>query len=150
LFVQHSNHDLGTSHFLAPLIFSSSTPETHQTVGFPLWYRGHKKEKSYAVLFPLCWHFANAKEATSFSLAGPFLWSHSREWRTRGVMPVLWFSRNGEGSGSDALLPLFYESHTPTDQMVLTLPFGFRTAPDRRWFYAGPVVYKDGWDKSFW
>jgi hypothetical protein len=150
LFVHHSNFDAGTSHFFAPLIFHSSTPDTHQTVGFPLWFSGHKKEHSYDVFFPLFWHFANQKEDTSFNLAGPFMWSHAGPWHTRGIMPVLWFSRNGAGSGSDALLPLFYERHTPTDQLFVTLPFGFRSAPAGKWFYIIPFVYKDGWDKSFW
>jgi hypothetical protein len=65
-------------------------------------------------------------------------------------MPVVWYSRDGKGSGSDAFLPLFYERHSPTSQLLLTLPFGFRTAPDHKWFYVVPFFYKDGWDKSFW
>ena len=150
LFVHHRNFDEGTGHLFAPLVFHWSTPDTSQTVVFPLWWSGHKKEKSYAVLFPLFWHFANTKEDTSFNLAGPFLWSHSGKWYTRGIMPVVWFARDGAGSGTDALLPVFYESHSPTDQLLLTLPFGFRSAPDRKWFYVGPFVYKDGWDRSFW
>jgi hypothetical protein len=150
LFYYRRNHDEGTTHFFAPLIFHSSTPESHTTVGFPLWFSGHKKERSYAVGFPLFWHFANSKEDTSLTLAGPVLWSHNGPWHTRGLMPLLWYSRNGAGSGSNAFLPLFYERHSPTDQTVLTVPFGYHSAPDRKWFYIVPFVYKDGWDSSFW
>jgi hypothetical protein len=150
LFVDHHNFDEGTHHFFAPLVFHSSSADRHQTVGFPLWYSGHNKERGYDVLFPLYWHFERPKDNKSLSLAGPFLWARSGEWYTRGIMPVVWYSRDGKGSGSDAFLPLFYERHSPTSQLLLTLPFGFRTAPDHKWFYVLPFFYKDGWDKSFW
>jgi hypothetical protein len=150
LFYYRRNLDNGTSHAFAPLVFHSSDKDSSSTVVFPLWWSGHRKERSHDVLFPVFWHFANTKEDSAFTLAGPILWSHSGDWQTRGLMPALWYSRNGRGSGSDAFLPLFFERHTPTDLMVLTVPFGFKTAPDHKWFYVGPFIYRDGWDKSFW
>jgi hypothetical protein len=150
LFYYRHNHDENTGHLIAPLVFHSSTADTHTTVVFPLWWSGHKKEKSHDVLFPLFWHFANSKEDTALTLAGPVLWSHAGSWQTRGLMPFVWYSRNGEGAGSNAFLPLFFERHTSTDRLFVTLPFGFKSAPDHKWFYVGPFIYRDGWDKSFW
>lgn len=150
LFYYRRNHQAGTGRLLAPLVFHRSKPDEHDTVVFPLWWSGHEKHRSHAVLFPLYWHFANAKDKTSFSLAGPLLWTRNGDWRTRGLMPLAWYSRDDKGSGTNAFLPFFYASHTPTNLMVLTAPFGFSRAPDSKWFYVGPFVYKSAWDRSFW
>jgi hypothetical protein len=150
LFVHHERIKEGTSSTYAPLVYRATRPEGSTAVVFPLWWSGREKERSHQVLFPLFWRFANQSEQSAWTLAGPLFWSHSASWRTRGLLPVAWYSRNGEGSGTNALLPLFYEKHSPTDRTVLTLPFGYRSAPDSNWFYFLLFIHKDGWDKSFW
>jgi hypothetical protein len=150
LFVHHESYRDGVARTFAPLVFRSSRPEGSNTVVFPFWWSGRDKDRSHQVLFPLFWRFANQRDDSDWTLAGPLYWSRTGPWRTRGLMPVAWYSSNGQGSGSEAVLPLFYEKHSPSDRLVLTVPFGFRSAPDSGWFYLGPFVYKDGWDKSFW
>jgi hypothetical protein len=151
LFFSYSNNKEGTGKTFGILYFSSYNPEGHTRVLFPLWWSGSTKERSHQVLFPVWWHFANTRENTSFSLAGPFMWSRNNNWRTRGLMPVAWYSRNDEGTaGSNAIVPLFYEKHGPATRLFVTAPFGFSTAPDRDWFYIIPFYYRNGWNKSFW
>jgi hypothetical protein len=151
LFIQHQNYENGTGRTFGILYFSSYNPDGHTRVVFPLWWSGSSKESSHQVLFPLYWHFANSRENKSFSLFGPFLWSRNGVWRTRGLMPVAWYSRNDQGTaGSNAVVPLFYEKHGPATRLFVTALFGFSTAPDRDWFYVGPFYYRNGWSKSFW
>jgi hypothetical protein len=150
LLVQHENYKEGRTRTVAPLFFRVARPAGGTTVLFPFWWSGTEAQRRYRVLFPIFWNFSDDKADKSFTLAGPLLWSRKGDWRTRGLAPVAWFSRDGHGSGSDALLPIFYERHTPTDQLFVTAPFGFRSAPDNKWFYVGPFVYKDAWDKKFW
>ncbi len=151
LFVRHSNFDTGTTRTFSPLYFSSYRRDGYTSVFFPLWWAGGDKTGDHRVFFPLYWHFGSTRENWSFNLAGPLLWSHNGSRRTRGLMPIAWYSRDEQnGVASNAVLPLFYERHGRADRMVLTLPFGFRSAPDRGWFYAGPFVYKNTWNTTFW
>jgi len=151
LYVQHANHETGVSRTFAPLYFSSSHKDRSRSVFFPLWWQGRQGPSSHRVLFPLFWSFANQDEKWSWNLLGPFLWSHNGTQRTRGLMPIAWYSRDDEKqTASHAVLPLFYERHGPTEKMVLTLPFGFTSAPDRFWFYVPPFVYRDTWRRNFW
>ena len=150
LYVNYKRVKEGTSRSFSLLYYSSFQPDGYTRVIFPLWWSGRDKEESYKVGFPLLWHFANSRENKSFTLAGPILWSRSGEYRTRGLMPLFWFSYNGKGSGSTAVVPLFYEKHTPNSQLLVTAIFGFKTAPDRGWFYVGPFYRSDAWNRSFW
>jgi hypothetical protein len=150
LFYYHRNHETQTSQVIAPLYFQSSHPDGGWRVVFPLWWQSRNKGESQAFLFPLFWHFANRDEQSSFTLAGPLLWSHKGTDRTRGLLPLGWYSRDPQNeTGSNALMPLFYESHTRTNQTFATALFGFGTGPDRFWMYVPPFVWKDNSKSRF-
>jgi len=150
LFVYHRDHEAQSSHVVSPLYFQSSHPNESTHVVFPLWWQGRQGNKSHAMLLPLYWHFANSDEQTSFTLAGPLLWSRHGSDSTRGLLPLFWYSRDREKeTGSDAVLPLFYESHSPRSQTFATLPFGFGKTPSSLWFYVGNFVWRDKPESRF-
>jgi hypothetical protein len=103
----------------------------------PLWFQSRDEHKSMAIGFPLLWHFADFRADKSKTLLVPFYWAHDGSERTRGLLPLAWYSRDQKNaSASNALMPLFYERHSPNSQTLLTLPFGFKHAPDNTWWYA--------------
>ncbi len=150
LFVYHRNHETQTSHVVSWLYYQAIRPDGNIRSLFPLWWQGRQGSKSYAMLIPLYWHFANRDEQSSFNLAGPFLWSRHGSETTRGLLPLVWYSRDhANQAGSEALLPLFYESHSRLSQTFATAPFGFGKAPDSLWWYAGNFVWRDNWKTRF-
>ena len=153
LFYSGKNYQEGTSRLVAlPLLFQSTRPEGHTTVQFPFYWSGRNGPSSYRVLFPIIWQFRNEQERTTLNFAGPIYWASSAggAQRTRGLMPVAWYSRDDEKrTASHALMPLFYEKHGPTEQTVVTLPFGFKRHPDRNWFYVLNVFRRDTVQSTF-
>ena len=150
LFFYYRNHETETSRVVSPLYFQSSWPDGSTHVVFPLWWQGRQGSKSHILLMPLYWHFANGEEQKSFSLVGPLLWSRNRSETTRGFLPLFWYSRDGAShTGSEALLPLFYERHSRVSQTVATAVFGFGKAPDSLWWYTGNFVWRDSWKSRF-
>ena len=116
------------------------------------YWAGRNGPRSHTVLFPLVWHFSDDEEKSSVNLVGPVLLvaAQGGSQRTRGIMPLAWYSRDDEKrTASHALLPLFYEKHGPSQQTVLTLPFGFSAQPDRSWWYALNVFRRDSGASSF-
>jgi hypothetical protein len=140
LFAHSKNHKEGSERTLAWLYYQSAQgPNLLRTV-LPLFYQWRDKDTSNTVGFPLYWHFANQREHTSTTVAGPLFWTTSGSERTRGLLSA-WYSRDAEKhTGSNALLPLFYARHTPDSRTLLTLPFGFRSAKTSLWWYAGPLA----------
>ena len=150
LFVYHRNHETQTSHVVSWLYYQTIRPDGNFRSLFPLWWQGRDGGKSYAMLIPLYWHFADHEEQSSFNLAGPFLWSRHGSETTRGLLPLVWYSRDqANQAGSEALLPLFYESHSRLSQTFATAPFGFGKTPDSLWWYAGNFVWRDNWKTRF-
>ena len=151
LFVYHRNHETQTTRVFSPLYFQSSRPDGSTHVVFPLWWQGRQGSKRHAMFMPLYWHFADSEEQTSFSLAGPLLWSRNGSETTRGLLPLFWYSRDREkGTGSEAVLPLFYESHSRLSQTFATALFGFGKAPDSLWWYVPPFVWRDNFKSRFY
>lgn len=153
LFYERENFKDGTGKLFAALLFYRTTrPDGHSTVGFPLYWGRRNGPRSYHVFFPLIWHFSNDEEGTSTNLWGPLYWSrakHGKE-RTRGLLPVTWYSRDDEAqTASHAFLPLFYEKHGPSQFTLLTLPFGYKSSPDRSWWYALNVFHRDTVQSTF-
>jgi hypothetical protein len=153
LFYQRRDHKEDTSRLIAlPLFFRSTRPDGHTTVQFPFYWSGRTGPSSHRVLFPLAWHFRNDEERTATNFWGPIYWASSAggAQRTRGILPVVWYSRDDERrTASHALMPLFYEKHGPSQQTVVTLPFGFHRQPDRHWWYVLNVFRKDSVQSSF-
>jgi len=141
LFAHLKNRKEGREKTFAWLYLQSAQgPNLLRTV-LPIFYQWRDRDTSAAVGFPLYWHFANKSEGTSTTVAGPLYWTKSGSEHTRGFLSA-WYSRDGEKhTGSDALVPLFYEKHTPDSQTLLTVPFGFKSAKDSLWWYVTPLSF---------
>ena len=140
LFVARTNHEQRSSWILGWLFYQWRGPDKLFRTIVPLWWQEQDKGRSWAVGFPLYWHGADHDAKTSKSLLGPFYWARNGSERTRGFLTA-WYSRDEQNSSaSHALLPLFYERHTPSSFTVLTALFGYSRKPDRRWWYFGPIV----------
>jgi hypothetical protein len=136
-------HDVrqDTERLWCALLWHTRDGEASRTTLFPFWWSRSAKGKGYQVLFPIFWHYADAKEHTASTLAGPLYWSSWGTGITRGLMPLAWYSRNpADGSGSTAFMPLFYEAHGPKRQTFGTLLFGYHRSPTAELMYAGPIV----------
>ncbi len=136
LFVSRANRETQSSKTWAWLLYQSRQGDGLFRTVVPLWWQARNSHRSWAIGFPLYWHWADHDTQVSRSLFGPFYWARNGGERTRGLMPVAWYSRDEEkGSGSHALLPFFYERHSPRSRTVLTLPFGYGHKADRHWWY---------------
>jgi hypothetical protein len=150
LFLSHTNRQSGARRSLSWLYYQSNQGSNMFRTVLPLWYQSRDENDHWAVGFPLFWHFADKRADKSTTLAGPLYWAHEGSERTRGLLPLAWYSRDeGKASASNAIMPLFYERHTPNSQAVLTLPFGYQRTPDSLWWYAGNFFWRNTWKSSF-
>ena len=141
LFLSHQDRETDTSRIVSWLYYQSRSRDGFFRGLFPLWWQKSDENTSKTVGFPLYWHFADKAAGTSTSVLGPLYWARNGSERTRGFLPVAWYSRDEQNaSGSHALLPLFYERHSPQSLTVLTLPFGYSRKPDSHWWYFGPIL----------
>lgn len=150
LFASHNDRETQTKRRVSWLYYESRRQEDLFRMVFPLWWQSADKSGSTTVGFPLYWSFTNNVENRAATLAGPLYWSRSGTERTRGILPLAWYSRDDRNnSGSNAFMPLFYESHSPRSRTFLTLPFGIHSAPDKSWWYLGNVVSTDSAASTF-
>ena len=116
--------------------------DSSTTVVFPLYWAWKRQQREVAIGFPLYWHVANAKENRSWTLAGPLFAWNSGTWRTRGILPVAWYSRDSAGGyASNALMPLFYQASGPDHSAFYTLLGGYRSSGPSRLWYATPLLW---------
>jgi hypothetical protein len=151
LFLAHTDRQSGDRRIISWLFYQSNQGSNMLRVA-PLWYQSRDENTSSAVGFPIFWHFADKRSDKSMTLAGPLYWAHQGSERTRGLMPLAWYSRDEQNaSSSHAILPLFYERHAPHSQTLLTLPFGYKSTPTTSWWYAaaGFVFSRDTARSSF-
>jgi hypothetical protein len=143
LFLSHTHRQSGTRRIFSWLYYQSNQGNDLFRTVLPLWYQSRDENKSWAVGFPLFWHFADKRADKSMTLAGPLYWAHDGSERTRGLLPLAWYSRDAQNdSASNAVMPLFYERHARRSQAVLTLPFGYKRTPDSLWWYAaGGILF---------
>jgi len=135
LFLSHTDRQNGNRRLISWLYYQSSQGNDMLRV-FPLWYQTRDENNSSAIGFPLFWHFADKRADTSTTVAGPLFWSHAGSEQTRGLLSA-WYSRDEQNaSASHAILPLFYERHSPRSLALLTIPFGYKHTPDALWWYA--------------
>jgi hypothetical protein len=150
LLVSHTDHETQTRRVVSWLFYQSRHNDDLTRVVFPLWWQWRDENKSTAVGFPLVWHFADRSADTSKTLVGPLYFAHKGSERTRGVLPVVWYSRDPQtGATSNALMPLFYTRSTPDSRTLLTLPFGYQRKANALWWYAANVVWYDTWKSRF-
>ena len=136
LFLSHTNRESGDRKIISWLYYQSNHGNDMFRTVLPLWYQSRDENKSSAIGFPLFWHFADKRADKSMTLAGPLYWAHEGSERTLGFL-LAWHSRDPQNaSASNAVLPLFYERHTPRSQTLMTLPFGYKSTPDSLWWYA--------------
>jgi hypothetical protein len=150
LFFSSTNHENGSSRVISWLYYQNTDADGMFRVAFPLWWQSRNAKTSTAVGFPLFWHFADYAENSSTTLAGPLYWSHTGTDKTRGLLPLAWYSRDEQqGSSSNALMPFFYQQHSRTSSTFLTVPFGYRRTGDNTWWYALNFVRSSGARSSF-
>ncbi len=150
LFFSHTNREDGTRRVISWLYYEKRDNEGMFRVAFPLWWQTRTKNTSTAVGFPLFWRFTDYAENTSTTLAGPLYWSHKGTDKTRGLLPLAWYSRDEEqGASSNALMPLFYQQRSRTSSTLLTLPFGYRRTGHNTWWYALNFVRSSGAQSKF-
>jgi hypothetical protein len=150
LFFSHKDRQSGNRRIVSWLYYQSNQGNDMFRSVFPLWYQATGKNKSTAIGFPLFWHFADKRADKSMTLLGPLYWAREGSERTRGLLPLAWYSRDERNaSASHAILPLFYERHSPRSQALLTIPFGYKRTPDTLWWYAGNFFWRDTWRSSF-
>ncbi len=137
LYVAHENRKTGDRRFVSWLYYQWSNRDEMFRTAFPLWWQWKTADKNAAVGFPLFWHFSNRQTDTSTTLAGPIYWSREGSQRTRGILPLAWYSRDEQnGANSNALMPLFYQSRARTSSMFVTSLVGYRHNADNTWWYA--------------
>jgi hypothetical protein len=140
LFVSHTNQRTENRQVFSLLYYEAKQREKLLRIAFPLWWQTRDENSSSTVGFPLYWHFTNQKENKSTTVVGPLYWAQNGSERTRAFMALAWYSRDEKnGAASHALLPLFYERHSPRSMTLLTLPFGYHNTPDSRWHYVFPL-----------
>ncbi|MDB4980103.1 MAG: hypothetical protein JWM82_855 [Myxococcales bacterium] len=140
LYVHHADHKADSEQIWWALLWRSREHDASHTVVFPLWWARQSNAGGYKVLFPLFWRFTDTKTEKASTFVGPLYWSSWGTGRTIGLLPVLWGARNrADGSGSTALMPVFYEAHGPDRFAFATLLFGFGHSPTTRFNYFGPL-----------
>jgi hypothetical protein len=132
------------------LFYRSRDKESTTTVGFPIYWSRHRGPRHQRFLFPVYWHVANDDERSSWTLAGPFVSSTRGTSRTMGILPLAWFTRDpATGYATNALMPLFYQSHGREHSTFLTLVGGYRRKGLSRLWYALNLWSSDGPNSSF-
>jgi hypothetical protein len=121
----------------------------------PLFFARSGQDRSHAVLFPLFWHFRDAKADRSTTVVGPY-WH--RSWggeTTDALFPLFHWRRGARPGGTDetsfTLLPLVHY-HRDAWTRVLVTPLGVSArGPHREAGFLGPYFwYKDAQlDASF-
>jgi hypothetical protein len=151
--------------WVGPVVHTSSPDAagSDRTVVFPLWWSGHThkldgKLRTHRILAPLYWHFADADarpsiaadartdavRGSSSTLLGPFYGSTHGTTRLRALLPVAWYSHDdADGSGSQAVMPLFYAAEGPKRFTLLTLLGGISRSPTTSRWYAGILYFSD-------
>ena len=100
--------------------------------------------KRSRVVFPFYWHFENDELHTNFTMLGPLMSSAMGKRKTRGLLPVAWFTRDGDtGDKSNVILPLFYQSSGRDQFTLLTVPAGYRRNGPSTFWYALPFVLRN-------
>ena len=125
-------------------LFYRSSDATHsRTMVFPLFYANRNGPKRSHVLFPIFWRFTDDEARTDWWLAGPFFSSTTGERHTRGIAPVIWYTRDpASGDSANAFLPLFYQSSGKDRSSFLTVIAGYRRTGPSHFWYVFPFVFR--------
>jgi hypothetical protein len=93
---------------------------------FPIAFAGKNAEREHAVLFPLFWHFADARASTSTTLAIPlFYWHRDEHGYASAWLPLLFVGRH-DGDSYAVQFPLFFHYASVRDGSDTTVtPVGY-------------------------
>jgi hypothetical protein len=150
LWIRKKNHETQTQTDVSLLYYASSKPDSGFRLILPLWWQSWNRNQKTTIGFPLYWHFANTQTKSQNTLIGPYYSARNDTERTQGLLPFFWYSHDPiQHHSSLGLLPLFYSGRTAQTRTFLTLPFGFKTAPDKTTFYVGNFVWHDTWKSRF-
>ena len=117
---------------LAPVFYWQRSERGYNFGSLPLFFMGNDRGESYAVQFPLFFHFASERTGSSTTLT-PIGYVHSdNDGWSFGVGPVLplLFVRSGKTRSHFALLPLFWHFTDRTADKSTTVVFPYW---HRRW-----------------
>ena len=152
LLVFHSADKDGTRARTSALLlyYHHHDGDARTTALFPLFWSTADRDRRADVLFPIFWHFANRPADSSWTLAGPFFWSHAGTRRTVGLLPLAWFSRDpAAAEHTVALMPLFYQRGGRDLFSLYTIIAGYHHRGPASFWYAGPIVHTDSPTSSF-
>src|SRR6185369_539650 len=108
---------------------------------FPLAFFGRRGDSRHAVLFPLLWHFKDARASTT--VVAPLFYTHAdRHGSDSGVLPLLTFFGDNDGDKYRVQFPLFWRFIDAHEQTTTTVtPVGFYRSTRDGWSLGvGPVV----------
>lgn len=110
---------------------------------FPLLFFGHKRDAAHAVVFPLFWHFADARGATTTLLPIFFATRDRRGGRDAGILPLLAFwGARASGSSYQVQFPLFWRfTDARAGSSTTVTPVGFYGVSPEGWrLGVGPLL----------
>ena len=104
----HFGAEQETTTVMAPLFYHHRDSKGYALGSLiPLLFMGSDRGESYAIQFPLIWHFASERLGTS-TTATPIGYLHTdRDGWSGAVTPLVWF-RSGKTRSHFALVPLFW------------------------------------------
>jgi hypothetical protein len=142
LVFHYRNKAKGTGFTVAGPFYSVLGKKSRHSGVLPLVYWGHKGPRSYAVGFPLVWHFANSETQSSTTFAGPFFWHRRGKVRGGGLAPLLWI-QYAKRRTQVTLFPLLHVERRTNRLRVWTPLFGFGwdRADASSHGYVGPVYW---------
>jgi len=109
-FWHFKNEAAGTSTTVTPIGYYHRNPHGYAAGLIPLLFMGRDKGDSYAIQFPLLWHFASERRGTSTTYT-PLGYYHTDPdgWST-GIGPLIpiVFARSGKTKSHFALVPLIW------------------------------------------
>ncbi len=143
LFVYRHETATDATSLWCSLLYHSSGPNRRTTVLFPIFWSRRDDTRHSDILFPIFWHFGDTSVHQDWMLAGPYFSSTNGARRTRGILPIAWYTRDPErGESSQAVLPLFYHSQGKDQGAFLTVLAGARHSGPSRFWYVFPFVFR--------
>jgi hypothetical protein len=135
-----------TTTVVAPLFYWHRDEHGHAGGAPPvLTFWGAHDGDSYAIQFPLYWHFASERLGTSTTATPVGYFHRDRDGWSLGVGPVvpLFYARSGVERSHAVLFPIFWHFRDATEQRTTTVlgPFWHRTVGGESTTALFPVFY---------
>jgi hypothetical protein len=109
---------------MLPLFYWHGDAHGHRSAWLPiLLFTGNRDGESYAVQFPLLFHFASAREQTSTTATPLGYYHEDRDGWSLGVGPVLplFYVRSGQDRSHVVVFPLFWHFRDRTADRTTTV-----------------------------